>query len=160
MWKQSMREVRQIAKHHRVCVKAWFTPKSFYPKQIFFVCLFFSLLQNLLGMLKTAETVSHGQWLSVQNTYFSFVFNALKMYLLEKKKIRCRVACEISFSLLSKLLKKTKCDLIARVTESVRNVMGIISSRDFKWSNILAIFEAISTAALSALLWKHACATT
>lgn len=39
--------------------------------------------------------------------------------------------------------------------QAVRNVIRIISSRDFKWSNIVAIIIPISKAALSALLWKH-----
>lgn len=53
------------------------------------------------------------------------------------KKGRCSVACEISFSLWSKLKDHRVCsNWESDRAEAVRNVISIISSGDFKWSNI------------------------
>ena len=54
------------------------------PKQILLICLFSSSFPRCLGMLRKAEITSHGLWLSVENTIFSYILYTLKLYLLEK----------------------------------------------------------------------------
>lgn len=152
MWKQSICEVKQIAKSQGY---VWFQSNSFYSKTDS-VC-FPPYSSNHSGCQKQ-KTHFHTICVCQLKTPISLIyFTLLNCTYLKRGEMLCFL-WNFIFTLVQAERRQTRDRAEERESDraqAVRNVIRIISSRDFKWSNILAIIIPISKAALSALLWKH-----